>query len=268
MENPKESFEYVNDRLNKTKAEFHARFRRQFLEALDGAFSSGRRLTQPWLDAIVESSRVFIDANDETSRALVSIDNVDRLRWIVIHGLQQLDDVTRVKMVLAAIEKAEDLTLLADILRTILGDVHPEGSKSTVEAAGFGEESNQVRSSLLSRVRSLAESSSFWDQARPPDLIWFWWGCDKEAEVKEFTARSMQSSEGLRALLHACVNRVRSSSGDYDSVNRKTWSKVVDLEKLERIGKAKLDSSTTSVEDRVAVQRFLSALEVGDSDGF
>ncbi|MGH9553944.1 MAG: hypothetical protein ACRD3W_31490, partial [Terriglobales bacterium] len=132
----------------------------------------------------------------------------------------------------------------------------------------LGDRTDEVRKQLLARVRRLAKSNKdFWLQANPAAILWFWWGCDLENEVRKFTDTAMHTKVGLLGLLQAAIGRVRSSSGDYERVP-KSWNHVVDIELLAKQAASLLTDSQSTDEERVLTKRFLKALELGAEDSF
>ena len=146
-------------------------------------------------------------------------------------------------------------------MRTILGDTQPDGGKERYDRAGFGEASDKIRGRLVARVKSLAATNSFWSQAKPElPLLWFWWGSSDGDAVLAFTDATMETDAGFRGLLRITVNRVRSTSGDYDHVDKKSWSKVANVERLAEKARRILTIGPTP-ETKELAERFLSALD-------
>ncbi len=76
----------------------------------------------------------------------------------------------------------------------------------------------------------------------------------------------MRTKKGILGLLDATISSVVSSSeGTFERINKKSWSKIVDLdeltEKAERLARA-----TTSDQERTIATRFLTA--VARNSGF
>lgn len=127
---------------------------------------------------------------------------------------------------------------------------------------------HRIHVELLARVRRLAKSNKdFWLQANLAAILWFWWGCDLENEVRKFTDTAVHTKVGLLGLLKAAIGRVRSSSGDYERVP-KSWNHVVDLELLAKQAASLLTDSQSTDEERMLTKRFLKALELGAEDSF
>jgi hypothetical protein len=235
------------------------------LELLDSRFGAAEPFNQEWLDAIISASPQLLLERDEETRSLFSVDNEDRIRWIIAHGLKTLLPAARATILKSAIQKASDLTVLTDVVRSLVGDLRSAGSKGKGED-DLGNEGGAIRTLLLQRVKEAASTGAIWNNARPSRLLWFWWGASADNEVKSFTADAMNSDVGLRTLLDATVNRVKSTAGDYDSVQR-GWEEIVDLEALKQHAE-KLTSSSNNEGNIKLAQRFLDALQRGRDDPF
>jgi hypothetical protein len=82
----------------------------------------------------------------------------------------------RSNLLLPAIQRAADISILCDLVRSLAGDRHPDGAQSERESAAFGDSTDIIRDELLARVRALAATNQIWIQAQPAHVIWFWWG--------------------------------------------------------------------------------------------
>jgi hypothetical protein len=262
--NPVEALNEVESRVNSAPEGDRSRLRRLFLEALDGVFGILRPFSVAWFKTLIDFGPSYIAARDETTLFLYAFDNADRLRWIIIHALEALLPEARAQLMMAVIPEVDDISILCDVFRTIVKDVHEQGAKSERQAASFGESTDTIREDLLARVRTLADRNQIWSQSQPDHILWFWWGCNFEVEVYGFTKKAMQGEEGLRGLLNVTVSLVRSTDGNYEHVNSSTWSKIVDLNELAE--RAKALKSSTNEADRLLAERFLNALEKGRQD--
>jgi hypothetical protein len=267
-ENPSNALAEVRERIDSTAETDRGRLRRLFLEALDGAFGPKREFTGAWLAALVDFSGSLIRNRDETtSDSMFGVDNLQRLRWVLLNALKGLPPEGRFEIVSSAIPQAADITLLCDFVRSTAGDVHPDGASEDRDRLYFGERTEELRGQLLRRVGALSESGALWSQADPARILWFWWGCNLEDEVREFIDKAMATEEGLMALLRIPISRVRSSAGDYDQINRRVWSAIVDLGKLEAKAQEIIGSNASDAR-LVLAQRFLEALRKGEKSPF
>ncbi|RTL63189.1 MAG: hypothetical protein EKK42_29140 [Pseudonocardiaceae bacterium] len=265
-EGPTETFELLAQKIAFAPEEERPDLRRTFIELLDAEFSSRAEINQEWLDAIINASQTLIRNKDEEAKFLFHFDNLDRLRWLLQHALERLPKETRATLIKSAIAGARDLSLLVDLVRGVIGDLKKEGAKREgPHRVDLGDESEAVRSILLSRVRTLATSGEIWHQARPAQLLWFWWGSTEDDEVLQFTSTAMDTREGLIGLLSNAPSLVRSSEEDYEHVSP-TWRKIVDLDQLN--AKAEELLSSTDRSDAATAERFIAALRVGRNDSF
>jgi len=236
------------------------RLRVMLLDALNGAFEESYPFSQAWLDALIASSPYFIVNSDE-DHTMFGTDNLERLRWALRSALDKMEVAKRSVMMLEAIEKAADLSLLCDFVRSYTSDWHPRAAGGDNNRSYFGEKDRELRTALLLRVRQVAAAGGLWSQANPSRILWFWWSCDNEEEVKRFTKSAMDELSSLRGMLIAPIGLVRSSNGNYESV-APYWSGVVDLDELALRAKA-LQESTANQDDYNLAERFLLALKRG-----
>jgi hypothetical protein len=240
-----------------------ARLRSIFLDALNGAFDEAHPFNVDWLRSIVDVSPYFIHHKDE-SQEFFGIDNSQKLRWLLRSGLEKYSGDDRFRMFETVIVGATDLTLLSEYIRTYTSDRHADSAESrSLDKGYFGSRGDDLRQQLVSRIRVVASDETIWEQADPARLLWFWWSCDKEDEVRAFTADAVHTSAGLRGLLDVSINLVRSTAGDYEHVPG-YWSKIVDLQELRRRAE-QMDSIESSPEDRIRARRFILALERADT---
>lgn len=262
---PADAFEALQRRLAFATLDEQSDLRRIFLELLDAEFSSRKDLSKEWLLEFIKQSQTLIASKDEETKFLFSVDNADRLRWLILHGLERLSKDHAVDCLKSAIALADDITILCDLIRTILGDVRKEGSQTERSKLNLGDDALEIRSTLLDRVRKIAESNAMWDQIDPSVILWFWWGATTDDQVKEFTKHQMKSPLGLRKLLQVSVSRVRSTEKDYDRVSP-TWEKLVDLRALSESA-VQLTQTGNDLDKEIA-ERFLDALKAGQERHF
>jgi hypothetical protein len=199
---------------------------------LNGAFGSSRPFTQDWFDAILAASPWFSSHIDSLHGALFETSNADRIRWLLVSALETVELPKRAEMMIDAIRSAQDITVLCDLVRTVIRDLHPEGAVDVPDGWSFVEsDATAIRTALLHRVRNMAQTGEIWSQADPRQILWFWWGSNLEAEVQDFTRTALATSIGTRGLLDVVVSKVRSSAGDYEHVN-KSAGRIINLDAL------------------------------------
>lgn len=260
LNNPTSAFQYLAQRIQHASPRDQSRFRALFIEILDSAFSSDRKITEEWVSEIVRTSPDLIKEADRTNLSLFNYDNLDRLRWLLLNAFAQLEVSERSRILRASIASAHDLTLLCIVVRSMTGDTNPDGAKDQSDRAKLGSEGEDIRSQLLERVRNLADGPQFWMQARPDQLLWFWWGSNSGDEIKQFTNSSMRNDHGLRGLLTSTISMVYSTAGNYEQVSE-SWSEIVDLAALQQRASELLNSDLES--DKSIATRFLTALSRG-----
>lgn len=261
---PGDAFDQLRRKVERASNSKQSDIRRIFLELLDSEFSSPRQLSQAWLDGIIAESPYFLAHVDEETTGFFSTSNEERLRWIIVHGLRNLPTQMQWNLLRTAIGTAEDLSVLTDVVRGIIGDVATEGERNREKESGFGDGAGPLRELLLSRVVEAAGTGRIWLQAKPENLLWFWWGAGGGEQVREFIERAIATKVGLKRLLEITVSKVRSTAGDYLHVSQ-AWAKIVDLAKITDLAQQLIVLSKDDREVQLA-RRFLSALERGQND--
>jgi hypothetical protein len=262
---PQEAFSVLHRKLSLASPADQSNLRRIFIELLDSEFSSRKILNHEWLHSIIEESPLFLIAKDEEEKFLFHVNNEDRLRWLIQNGLEKLPVDERASLLESTIRSASDLSILSDIVRGIAGDIQPEGAKPERDRFGLGDAIENIKAILLQKIRNLADANTLWNQARPGNLLWFWWGAGNENEVRAFTEKTMDTPVGLLGLLKNSVNLVRSTAGDYERVSP-TWKNILDLDALSERAHALIKMG-----DEAEVQtakRFIDALARGRTNHF
>ena len=111
----------AEERVNAAAEKDEPRLRRQFLDALDGAFSSERPFTGEWLQAPVDHSHLYLKASDPTQSLLHYVDNTQRFRRAIYAALNAMEPV-RGEVFEEAVTRASELSLLCAFFCTVVGD--------------------------------------------------------------------------------------------------------------------------------------------------
>jgi hypothetical protein len=250
---PRELFELADKKISESSEAGRPKLRRHLLEILTGIFDEKRPFNVEWLEAIVAASSPLIRAVDPDSPSLFEITNTDRLRWVTLEGLKVMDPAGRTDAFLKVIPEAVDVSLLSDMMRSILGDLRPDGAKAARDVSiSFDDRAEDVRQALLARVRAIDGMREVWAQADPREVVWFWWGSGEESETREFADREMKTLQGLVGLIRVVLGKtVSSSEGVFDSINESAASRLLNLERLkERVDEAvtkEIDSNSRAL---------------------
>lgn len=254
------------------------------LSALISAVDEGQRMDvlNTWFDFLegslpeseIDYNHWFLSLLEFLSNLNIEIDwrrepifgvtAAERIQFLTIGFLRKLSRFQRVSSMMFAIERASDISILCDVLRRTVGDIQPEGA-SQKDDFFDREAAEELREALLSRVRELAYQGGLAEQNTPAEILWFWWGSGHTDEVRAYTAMLMKTEEGLRVLFDMPISVVRSTGGNYERINRESWSKLLDLSQLEVLANEmtlKLNGPL-----KAEAERFLQAL-ARDQDGF
>lgn len=264
--NPEESFQTVIEKAERLRGNERSRLRRLFLEALDGAFGPDRPFTERWFEALANASPYFIRSEDEEVRLLFHIDNSQRLRWVVISGIKTVPPDARRALFIHVIEGARDLSLLCSVFRGLAGDVRGDGAKGDRATDWFGNDVREIRTALVERVCALMQTREIFRQADLSAIMWFMWGADLGNEIREYNNAAINNLNELPSLLDMPVKLRRSSEGNYEYINKKSWSEIIDLDLLKKSAEDLL-KGPRDAEIRRLAQRFMAALARGEGDG-
>lgn len=252
---PKTAFDAFVSRLDASPVGEKPKIRRLFLELLEEALKNAED-RQRWLIAITDNATALLGKESWKSAALFGNSNEDLIRIMLSQFLNSLPVDARVEVLEQAINEAQDISLLCEIMRSVTGDNEPSGTEYRPE--GLGKETSRLRKALLARVQQLAADGSLHLQAQPRDVLWYWWGTGNGEEVRTYTSQLMTSDAGVSFLLDLPISTVFSSAGNYQKVDRKSWSKIVDLSELEKL--ASTLSSSGDGDEKGKADRFLQAM--------
>lgn len=259
---PQSAFAKLFERLDAASVSDQPRLLRIFLETLEATFQAGKKINHSWLRAILDEAENILKYEGQKSSSFLSFGNSDRLRILIITSLRELGTGDRDRLVSDVISEARDISILCDIFRSIAGDLPESGARGGRYGFDFGPSTGKLRAQLLDRVKWLANRGAIWSQSKPENLLWFWWGCGQEVEVRAFLADEMKSLQGLECLLNVPVTTVHSTGGDYEHVNVEAWSKIVNLGELEAAAH-RLNVPSEDERRQAQANRFLKALEKG-----
>lgn len=175
--------------------------------------------------------------------------DIERLR----HALGALDASERLAQLCRMLSQNEDVSLLCLLLQD-----------EAQARALLGDDADDMRSAIRTRIEALASTAALWRQAHPAALLWFWWRVGEEARVYAFVGAAMADAQSLPALLAALVEK---GSDGTDQIAVRRWSKIVDFAKLEPAAlKLAMDGETR--EARRRARRLLEAFGNGKSELF
>lgn len=213
-----------------------------------------------WFVTIINKARVIVDGYPEQNTSLFDLSIDTQITMLLSEILKPAASSQRGEFVEYAIANVVDISFLCDVFRYFTGDRELEGSSGQIPDA-FGENTEKLRESLVEKVREKATSGELYRQVRPEDCLWFWWGAGYGAEVLAHTDGAMNNPDILGCLLKIPVTKVLSTAGNYETVDRSAWSKIVDLNELERRARNITRESSGDLYD--IAERFLKALQRG-----
>ena len=266
--NPNQTVNQAVERINLAPENLKPKLRRQLLDALDGAFNEERPFSAEWLIAVLNVSPIFIQGEDAVAVNLYEQSNTDRLRWLLLSAFKSVSEALRAEMFKQAVFTATDMSVLTDLFRSQSGDINTKVAQQKDEPRLFGAFTPDLRSALLAKIVEIVHAGKLWDQAIPSRLIWFWWGCNLEDDVRAFLSDCMNIPALWGQLFRLPISRVRSSEGDYDQVSRRAWGMLLDLNALAEIARNVLENEQANAALAGDAKRFLDALEKGKSDPF
>lgn len=259
---PEAAFEAFHTRAARIHPRERTKFRRVFLDLLS---SITRQIEQPadWFMSLLLNAQMLLEFDTDTKASLFDLEINSQVTYLLIDILTPLDGDERADILSRAISHSTDVSLVCDVFRTLVGDAEQDGAKGQSREA-FGDRTAALRDMLVRRVVEIAETLALYKQIRPQDILWFWWGSGDRSELRNHTLIALEDGFALRTFLNITVSTVYSSAGNYERVDRKSWSKIVDLELLEC--KAIEIIRTGRTEDIALARRFLTAYETGNKD--
>jgi Cdc6-like AAA superfamily ATPase len=252
------------DRVKKASEQDGERLRILYLETLNHEIRKRRVFSEELLIQLIENIHYFYRCGDVQPGYLTGIDNEQRLRWILYTSLRVASQEERGKSYLNLVKKSSDVSLLSGVFRTLVADLHPDGSNSQDPLVTFGDNELEIRTELISKVEKLMADGRFWDQANPASLIWFLWGSNREDVVQRFLDKEMNDGVHISQILNLPLSTTYSSGGDYLKVGR-GWDNLIDLDRLSKTAE-ELVVKTGDEELRQSATTFLEALARGRSE--
>jgi hypothetical protein len=252
------------DRVKKASEQDGERLRILYLETLNHEIRKRRVFSEELLIQLIENIHYFYRCGDVQPGYLTGIDNEQRLRWILYTSLRVASQEERGKSYLNLVKKSSDVSLLSGVFRTLVADLHPDGSNSQDPLVTFGDNELEIRTELISKVEKLMADGRFWDQANPASLIWFLCGSNREDVVQRFLDKEMNDGVHISQILNLPLSTTYSSGGDYLKVGR-GWDNLIDLDRLSKTAE-ELVVKTGDEELRQSATTFLEALARGRSE--
>ncbi|WP_408914435.1 hypothetical protein [Brucella pseudogrignonensis] len=260
MEDPKVAFEKFSLRLARVSPRDRLKIRGLFLDVLSSIISETTR-RQEWFMAVSENARLILNVGPEANLGMFGNDVDLQITFLLADILKPLDRNERGAIISYAIDNSLDISFLCNMFRYFIGDVGLEGAKG-LSTDAFGAESEILRQRLVYKVEAIVNSSRLYDQCRPQDILWFWWGSGQGEAVRRFTSHGLDDPRKLRTLLEVPISTVISSAGNYEQVNRRSWSAIMDLEELH--AKAMQVAKEVESVNADAARRFLAAYDRDD----
>lgn len=264
LADPQTAFDDFHSRLLRTPPRDRAKLRRVFVDILSSITRQTERPLE-WFMAVVQNARSLLELIPETNLGLFDLGIETQITFLLIEILKPLDAAVRGDIVSHAISNASDVSFICNVFRSFVGDVEEGGAKGQLKDA-LGESTGILRDRLVSRVEEIATSGQLYESVRPEDILWFWWGSGHGNELRQHTAAALDNPTLLRSLLRITISTVMSSAGNYERVDRRSWSKIVDIEELH--ARAARISNDPNHPDFDVSQRFLAAYARSGEDEF
>ncbi len=211
-----------------------------------------------WFAALVDNAGMFLKIEDSTAGSLFGLDSDHHITLLLADMLRKRDVESRCEIIQRAIVEVADISYLCSVFRYVAGDKELPTIQGS-EPNAFGEDTDVIREKLISRVVDEAASGSLYTRISPGEILWFWRGAGYGEDVFANTTIAMGSRPSLLSLLRIPVSLVRSTAGNYEAVNRGSWSKIIDLDLL--ADKANVMATYAEGEEKYLAVRFLQALE-------
>ncbi len=261
---PQRAFDDFRTRLLRTPPQDRAKLRRVFVDLLSSITEKTEHPLE-WFMALVENARSLLELIPENNLGLFDLGMDSQITFLLIDILRPLDAAARGDIVSHAISHADDVSFICNVFRSFVGDVEEGGTKGQLKDA-LGKSTNILRDRLVRKVEEIAKSGQLYEHVRPEDILWFWWGSGHGNELRQHTTAALDNPTLLRSLLRISISTVVSSAGNYERVDRQSWSKIVDLKELH--ARAVRISTDPSHPDFEVSKRFLAAYARFGEDEF
>ncbi|MBX4888776.1 hypothetical protein [Rhizobium bangladeshense] len=253
---PDVAFAVFESRIHAVSPDERPKLRRIILELLEETMRNRADTRQQWIIALLDNASLLLTDEGWESSRLFEPSSEDLVRIMLTQVLMASSQDDRVGLLKEVVKHASDVSLLCELVRSITGDAEPAGT--TFKPDSLGDATQEVRDLLLDRVQRLAADGGLSAQIRPGPILWYWWGCGYADQVRAYTNQLMTTNEGIRLLLEIPISYVRSTAGNYERIDRKSWEKIIDLRQLEE--HARLLAKSTDEEGARLALRFLDAL--------
>ncbi|CDX17008.1 hypothetical protein MPLDJ20_110081 [Mesorhizobium plurifarium] len=134
---PELAFSVFESRIQTVSADERPKLRRVILELLEDTIRNNPGTRQQWLLALLDNASLLLSDGGWKSYGLFELSNEDLIRIMLKQILMSLGQSDRVELLRNAIENAKDISLLCELLRSITGDVEPEGAKFKPDSLGM-----------------------------------------------------------------------------------------------------------------------------------
>lgn len=224
-DNPRVLIEDAKKQFDSLNYENKDRLKVLYVEAiLDKYFGKNNSFNESWFLALLDNTRFFLTIGESTSVGVFSYTMEDKVRIGVLQSLRTLSPLERANMLEEAAGSSNDITLVCQITRSLIGDARLDGAKARDEELNDYAES--IRQALLTRTRMMADTGDIWFQYSPYTILWFWRNATDTNEVEEFLIRSLNVREIGKTFLLSSLKNVLSTSGNYEKLD------VMEIEKL------------------------------------
>ncbi len=109
-----------------------------------------------------------------------------------------------------------------------------EEKKSTQEPLLTKTDLSIIEPICVELIKAAAEQGTLLTAKNLPHILFRWKEWGSEDDVRTFIKKSIESKKRLVVLLSAFVSRVLSTSGDYNTLNKKSMAELYDIQQIEK----------------------------------
>lgn len=179
---------------------------------------------------------------------------------LIYHTIKSLPQEKRINFLKKALEETKCTFTGAYIVGYLSHEYRDyEEKKSTRDPLITKADLSTLESVCVELFKAAEEQGTLFSIKNLPYILFRWKEWGSEEDVRRFIDKIIESKEGLIMLLTTFVSRVLSTSGDYNSMNKKIIGELFDIEKMEEkvadISRNDLQSMSEAEQEAVSLFR-------------
>ncbi|MBR9899861.1 MAG: hypothetical protein GYB19_07350 [Rhodospirillales bacterium] len=227
----------------------------------DMVFGNMEVISREWLNEINYAVQLILK-HEKPIKVPGVRHSVDLACDAIQRGLSNITSAKKRKnLMIEVFVNCDDISFSCRLMRALIGDDRKDKGGHIVSNNIFENEAINIRQELLSRLTELSRKTPLASQLEPQSIFWFWWGCDKEDEVRQYIELALMDENQACKLLDQAISIVFTSSGPINAVSIENLNAIASATGYEQAA-FRLRSSSDPEHVKTA-NVFLAALEEG-----